>query len=199
MTSKSRGLGIKTVLLILLLVAPHAETGATSKKPRWWALRHHALVTFDWNCATPGALPKKKLKKAIARLIAREGHSVTPEGDRAFQIQLFQKGPMVYCIPVGCGATGNCTWGLYTVSPNRFLGTIHGQYIYTYTDSHEWPIIATYGHISASEGDLRTFVYRNDRYHWCGDSLKTDEAGLNGKPRPKFLDTARKLCRDYGN
>lgn len=184
------------VASILVFLQP-AE--AARHKPRWLALRNKPLVTFSWGCATTDALPKKKLGKVFAQTVEREKKNggAIEYADRAFRMRLFRNGPEVCFVPIICGATGNCYWSLFTVSPTRFIGTINGQYIFTTVTSDGWPMIVTYGHFSASEGTLTTYVFKKGKYRSLRDYFQTDEGGLNGRPLPKFFRKARRLCTDY--
>ncbi len=180
---------------LLVFVQP-AE--AAKRKQKWLALRNRPLVTFSWGCTTAEALPRKKLGKVLDQVLARNGGG-NENPLQAFRLRLFRNGPEVYFVPLTCGTTGNCVWALFSTSPNRYLGEIHGQYFYTAVNGRGWPMIVSYGHISASQGELRTFKFIKGRYRWIGDSFSTDEESLSGRrPRPSFFENARQLCRDYG-
>lgn len=185
------------LVLFICLLGFFQPVEAAKRKPRWLALRNKPLVTFSWECATADALPKKKFGKVLEQLLESERKNGGTEfADRAFRIRLFRNGPEVCFVPLTCGATGNCVWALFSTSPNKYLGEIHGQYFYTAVNENGWPMIVSYGHISASQGELRTFKFRKGRYRWLGDSFTTDEESLSGRrPRPSFFEYARKLCR----
>jgi hypothetical protein len=193
----------KSALLLVFFVCLFVfvqPVEAARRKPRWLALKNKPLVTFSWGCATTDALPKRELDRLLDRTLARKKKDGGIEfADRAFRLQLFPKGPEVYFVPLTCGATGNCVWAMFSVSPRKYLGEIHGQYFYTTISGMGWPMIVSYGHISSSQGELRTFEFRNGHYCWIGDSFRTDEENLSGnRPRPSFFENARQLCRDYG-
>jgi hypothetical protein len=105
----------------------------------------------------------------------------------------------VYFVPLNCGATGNCTWGLFTVNPARSIGEVNGQYIYAYASTTGWPVVVSYTHMSVAEGILSTFVVRHGRYKWLGDEYPVSSMEWDPKPMPRFLERARRMCKDYAN
>jgi len=162
-------------------------------------MKTQKLITFDWNCSRKESFPDQALGKTVHRAIPPEdrGGPMT-YGDRAFTIRLRKRGPTVYFVPTVCGATGNCTWRLYTISPAKYLGEISGQYIYTYQSRRGMPVILTYGHMSASEGILLTYSLKSGKYKWFGDKYPVDYQRLNGHRMPRFLEKAKRQCKDYG-
>jgi hypothetical protein len=134
-------------------------------------------------------------------------HQKFAEGmpDRAFAFDLNRDGRSEYFIPLDCGAVGNCTWGVLALGPPRFLGTVNGQYIFVHKHTGRWPDIVTYGHLSAIEGSLDTYIFRNERYRLSGKRIpigpedRTLEIqNVPGRNMPKFLDKARAACKDFG-
>ena len=68
----------------------------------------------------------------------------------------------------------------------------------TLVGTNDLPTIVTYGHISASEGGLSTYVANKGKYRRLGGEYRIDAQRLNGHPMPKFLETAKPQCKDYG-
>jgi hypothetical protein len=185
---------LATVLLGLSLAA-----GASGQNQRWRSFKTRNLITFDFNCARTDSFPKAALSKIVQSAIKPEFRGgPTTYGDQAFAINLQINGSTIYFVPTVCGATGNCTWRLYAINPVKYLGEINGQYIYTYQSSKGLPTIVTYGHISASEGGLSTYVANKGRYRRLGGEYRIDTQKLNGHAMPKFLETAKPQCKDYG-
>jgi hypothetical protein len=60
------------------------------------------------------------------------------------------------------------------IKPLKYLGEINGQYIYTYQSADVLPTIITYGHISASEGGLSTYVANKGMYQRFGGEYWID-------------------------
>ncbi len=198
--SLNYGEGMTKVLLGTVLLGLSLAAGAHAQNHRWDSFKTRKLITFDFNCARTDSLPNAALTKIVQRAINSEDRGgPTTYGDRAFAIILDknERAP-VYFVPTVCGATGNCTWRLYTIKPLKYLGEINGQYIYTYQSSNGLPTIVTYGHISASEGGLSTYVANKGKYRRLGGEYRIDTQRLNGHPMPKFLETAKPQCKDYG-
>jgi hypothetical protein len=119
-------------------------------------------------------------------------------GDRAYVTKLLNSEQTIYFIPMVCGGTGNCAWRIYAINPVKYLGEVSGQYFYTYQSSEGWPQIVTYTHMSAAEGILATYSFRNGKYKWLGDEYRIDYERLNGHRMPKFLEKDRRMCKGYG-
>jgi hypothetical protein len=120
-------------------------------------------------------------------------------GDRAFVFDLNGDRKPEYFVPLDCGGTGNCTWGVFGSNPTRILGLLGGQYIYVHKRAGQWPKMITYGHMSAAEGVLATYGFRKRKYVWLGDEYSTDaRGGRFGNNVPRFLGKARAGCKNLG-
>ena len=130
---------LEAVLLSLALAAV-----ASAQDNRWRSLKTQKLITFDFNCAQRDSFPAAVLGKIVQNAIKPEFRGgPTTYGDQAFATTLQVHGATVYFVPTVCGATGNCTWRLYSIKPTKYLGEINGQYIYTYQSSNGLPTIVT--------------------------------------------------------
>ncbi len=184
------------VIAVLLLFSCVTVTAQTRY---WQTIKAKKVITFDWNCARKQAFPKRTLGKIVDRAIPAEDRDrLGTYGDRAFTMKLTEQGAAVYFVPTVCGGTGNCTWRLYSISPLKYLGEINGQYIYTHQSEQEMPVIITYTHMSAAEGILSTYSPRSGKYRWLGDEYKVDSRKLEGRRMPRFLERAKRQCKDYG-
>src|SRR5258708_36286649 len=124
---------IKRTLLAMVMLVLFLASTLRAQSSQWRSMRNQTLIAFDWNCSRKDWFPNPSLHKTVARSIPMDDRGgPTTYGDRAFVIKLRKAGPSVYFVPTICGATGNCTWRLYTINPLRFVGEINGQYIYTY-------------------------------------------------------------------
>ena len=126
-------------------------------------------------------------------------------GDRAFAFDLNGDHKSEYFVPLDCGATGNCVWGLFALSPLRRLAIIKGQYIYAYTRRGHWPEVIVYAHLSAVEGSLTRYRLRKERYLEMSPSLPInhgefdlDIQGSVGNKMPRFLERAKPACASLG-
>lgn len=188
-------------LIVLVVIAFSLSAGAAAQSRRWREIREKPLVKFDWNCASPAAYPKARLDRIVRATMKRQGFAgVRTPGDRAFIFDLNGDRKPEYFVPLECGATGNCTWGVFGLNPARSLGLVGGQYIYLHVRAGWWPDIITYGHFSASEGHLGTYSFRKRGYAWLGDSYRTEvRGGIYGNKIPSFLERARAACENIGS
>ncbi len=193
--------GLAAVLCILLFV----NDRSVGQNHNWRKIQGRPLVKFDWNCASSSTYPQSKLHRAVKDALKHEKFA---EGmpDRAFPFDLNHDGKPEYFVPLDCGAVGNCTWAVFALSPTRFLGNVNGQYIFVHKRAGGWPVIVTYGHLSAMEGALGTYVFTRGRYRMSGKQLpigpedRTLEIqNVRGHKMPKFLDKAHGACKDLGS
>jgi len=196
---------IRMGLFLTALIAMICDhTSAVAQNRLWREIKGKPLVKFDWNCAAPSIYPKAKLSRIVKVAQKREG-AVERAPDRAFAFDLNNDGRPEYLVPLACGATGNCAWGVFALKPPRFLGTVNGQYIYIHKRSGRWPGVITYTHLSAAEGALDTYLFRNARYALSGKSYPIgplnstlEVQGVTGSEMPNFLDRARAACKGIG-
>lgn len=190
---------IKQGIIIFTLLASGLSSPGAAQNSHWRGIKGKPLVKFDWNCAAPEMLPKASLSHLIE--LAFESEDPGPHyADRAFKYDLNRDGKAEYFVPLYCGATGNCTFGLFSLNPPRLLGKINGEYMYLNARTRAWPDLITYAHFTAVEGDLFTYTFRRGRYKELGRPLHTDSrGGIYGKKVPAFLEKASKGCKTVGN
>lgn len=198
----------RTIVLLLILVLMNGINLKThAQSSRWSDLEHAHLVLFDWNCASLEAFPSAKLQPIVKRVMKRESFDgFGTYGDRAFAFDLNGDRKPEYFVPLDCGATGNCAWGVFATNPARELGLIHAQYIYLRTSVGRWPDLATYTHLSAMEGSVMTYRFRGQRYREFGPwyAINNTDSGLDiqggmGHKLPKFFADAKPGCKSLGN
>ena len=172
---------------------------AIAQNRRWREIRRTPLVQFDWNCSSPAAYPASSLNRIVRSTMKRKDFSGAGAwGDRAFVFDLNSDGKPEYFVPLGCGATGNCTWGVFSRKPARLLGLLGGQYIYVHKCGGRYPDLITYTHMSASEGILATYSFRKSSYVWLGGEYPTSVGMFPGNDIPGFLKKARAACEKLG-
>ena len=198
--SKKRLLTLFALILTVLMHQP-----AFPQSIHWREIRGNLLVKFDSNCASPSAYPRVRLEQMVRAALRREGAGSDAQGDRAFVFDLNGDRKPEYFVPLVCGATGNCAWGVFGLNPARFLGIITGQYIYVHRRAGRWPTIITYGHLSAAEGSLGTYRFSRGQYAHTGNSypIGPDDSTLEiqnvpGRRMPMFLERARAGCENLG-
>lgn len=196
-------LKLKNYLLILtaLVLLVCLSSRANAQNNRWRDVSEKSLLKFDWNCATPSAYPGAKLNHVVRTVLKRKHIALDASPDRAFAFDLNGDRKPEYFVPLVCGATGNCTWGVFALSPARSLGVFGGEYIYVHRGTGRLPAIVTYSHLSAAEGCLLTYrfgkkgyVSANDNYAVGDENRFLEIQQVIGKPMPKFLERARAGC-----
>lgn len=183
-----------TVFCVLLLVG-FCSSGVAQNK-YWREIKGKPLMKFDWNCTEPATLPKPALNQLIENALKDEDPGTRYYADRAFAYDLNGDRQPEYFVPLNCGATGNCTFGLFTLNPKKFLGTISGEYLYLHARKGGWPDLIAYGRFNVVEGDWFTYSFKRGKYTQVGASLHTDSrGGIYGKKAPAFFEQARKGCK----
>ena len=166
-----------------------------------------SLVKFDWSCATPAAYPSAKLTRVVNRAMKQqEFGGFGSWADRAFAFDLNGDHRLEFFVPLDCGGTGNCTWGLFALNPARQLGIIVGQYLYVHRVAGPWPDIMSYSHLSAVEGSLMTYRFSQRSYKSFGPRYPINQGNSDsdiqddaGNKMPPFLMTAKPGCESKGS
>jgi hypothetical protein len=196
---------IRRILFLTAIIAMTCDhSSAVAQDKNWLEIKGMPLVKFDWNCATPSVYPKAKLSRLV-EVVQKEVDAPERSPDRAFAFDLNNDGRPEYFVPLACGATGNCDWGVFALRPIRFLGTVNGEYIYVHKRTGHWPGVITYGHLSAAEGSLYTYLFRKGRYTLVGKGYPIGPVnstleiqGVAGRKMPRFLNKARSACKGLG-
>ena len=190
------------VVLALLTGAVPTADAQGSRRSRTGVRR---LLKFDWNCASPSEYPKGILGREVQALLKRKYAEWDAEADRAFAFDLNGDRRPEYFVPLVCGGTGNCDWGVFTLKPARFLGVVNGQYLYVRASAGRWPDIAVYGHMTAAEGTVGTYVFRKGRYASLGDSYPAGDVNrwsqiwdVPLRRVPARLERAKAACERLG-
>lgn len=184
--------------IIVLLIATGFSVNAQTRD--WRELRRQPLVKFSWGCSTRSAYPTAKLDRIVKRTMKREQfEGFGTWSDRAFAFDLNGDRRLEYFVPLDCGGTGNCYWGVYTLNPVRELGIINGQYLYVHRRTGRWPNVITYGHVTASEGALTTYRFNNryvtrSRYAINNGVDYLEIQRTVGIKMPAFLERAKPAC-----
>jgi hypothetical protein len=186
-----------TLIAVWLLVSLAWTASAQSK--RWYQVKSKPMVVFGWECASPSEYPKGKLHNLVEVAVKRV-HD--PNGvrfdDRAFPFDLNGDNKPEYFIPLDCGATGNCVWGIFTVSPPRQVGIVHGEYFYIHKRASGWSGITGYVHMGACDGELISYEYRRGKYRNYPVIYKTQQLSIAYDfPRP--FRQVRTACEGANN
>lgn len=191
---------MKYRFIVFLLVSLLAwQQTLARQKSAWWRTRlNQHFQTFDGNCSST-SLVGASLRSIVSRAISNKEKGLPSTwGDRAVLFQLKRGEPGALFVMTTCGATGNCRWRLYDSRTRLFLGELEGQFIFAYTSDAAWPMLVTYTHMSACEGELARYEFRGNKYRWTRDDYAVSECGLNDTPMPRRLAKAKRLCEKYG-
>ena len=181
---------------LFVMLAAGSLLPAVAQNRNWPSIENKPLTKFNWGCSSTDTFPSalKPIVRTTMRRNDFEGFGTW--GDRAFVFDLNGDRKPEYFVPLDCGATGNCTWGIFSMRPNRFLGLLGAQYIYVHERQGRYPDLITYIHMSAAEGILKTYRFRGKQYAWLGDKYETTTGIPPGNDLPAFLKKARAGCKE---
>jgi len=197
---------LRTVTVFLLFGLLGSNSHLTGQNRLWRSAQNTSLTKFDWNCAETSWHPTQQVNNIVQAALRRADDGPPKYADRAFAFDLNGDRSAELFVPLTCGATGNCGWALLTTDRPHLLGIIGGQYFYVHRVRGRWPVIITYGHLSAVEGSLYTYRFRSNRYVMSknsyainhGDYVLDIRGGL-GHKMPLFLQRAHPACKTLGN
>jgi hypothetical protein len=196
-------------VLCALLVAVAWQMNAFAQVSEWSELRGKQLAKFDDDCTETRVYSDAKLDTLVKTTLKRLGRDTyDPRNDaqpsRAFRFDLDGDNSPEYFVPITCGATGNCNFGIFATKPDRFLGIVNGERVYVHTQKGGWPVLITYGNLNAFEGELDTWVFSKGRYfdskkpYYIGDPKRTDNTRKVVHAIPGFLEQGQAGCKDLG-
>lgn len=198
---------IVTTILVTTVVflAFGINTQLSGQYEVWQDSMENSLTQFDLNCTTKSIFESKLNVSDIKKTVETENLDLQDMPFLALEFPLKGKEQFAYFVPISCGGTGNCTYLVVTRDPYKFLGTITGQYLYLYSSVEVWPTIITYGHLSAAEGVLHTYKFKNGKYDEVGDGWPIGREGtflpiqeVEANEMPDFLTQAKKGCEKLG-
>jgi len=67
-------------------------------------------------------------------------------------------------VRLSCGATGNCTWGVFSDYPAWRLGVINAWFFYVHRRAGGWSALTTYTRAGGENGYVAAYAYRGGRY-----------------------------------
>jgi hypothetical protein len=124
------------------------------------------VAKFGGECEGRSFQPGPKLARLIQRVKNRQRHppcdSKFCEGSFAYDLN--GDGRLEHFVRLTCGATGNCTWGIFSHHRARLLGTFDAWFFYIHRRSASWNALSTYTREGADEGIIATLRNRRGRY-----------------------------------
>jgi len=168
------------VALILLLdcVASLTPVSATVKRPKAIPI----VARFGGECPGVSFRPSPRLKRLIEKSKqATHDPSAWSCCDGAFAYDLNGDGEKEFFVRLSCGATGNCTWGIFSDNPARRRGVFTAWFFYIHRRTGLWSALSTYTREGGDQGVITTLAYRRGRYV---QTLERTEHGDYRDPQP---------------
>lgn len=138
-------------------------------------------IHISFVCTKQQRLPSDLHAIVFGLMSKYRDEGVANWGDRAVAVHFRDPNSEIFFVPLSCGATGNCWWGVISSSPARSYGVINGA-ILQLTSEHGWPNINVFARIGAGEGTLEVFAFKAGSYR--RSSFKT----LMGEDADKFSE-----------
>ncbi len=165
------------VLLLGCVVTP-APAPARAGRPT--AAR--VVAKFGGECRGVSFRPSTRLKRLIERARRETGDPCDgPYCDYAFVHDLDGDGRGELFVRLSCGATGNCTWGVFSDRPARRRGRIGAWFFYVHRRAGGWSALTTYTRMGGEDGVVAGYAYRRGRYVL---TFKREDVGDHGNPHP---------------
>jgi hypothetical protein len=114
--------------------------------------------------------PVKQIVTQLTR--AHKADGARPWGDRAVSLRLRKDHAPVYFVPLTCGTTGNCTWGIVDASPAKSLGVFAGAVVRVETTGSGWPPIQVFTSGAGGDTRLETLKLMDGQYRAQASSGK---------------------------
>jgi hypothetical protein len=153
----------KSVLRILLFVCIAAPM------PAFGGVKHRkaapVVAKFGGECRGVSFRPSPRLR----RLIEKAKRETSDPGKwpccaDAFTYDLDGDGSKESFVRLSCGATGNCTWGVFSDHPARSRGAFVAWFFYIHRRSGSWSALTAYIRQGGKDGAVTTFANRRGMY-----------------------------------
>ena len=151
---------VVSVLLLGCIVAP-ANAAVRAGRQRATPV----VAKFGGECRGVSFRPSPRLKRLIEKARRETGNPCSgPYCDYAFVYDLDgdRKGELF--VRLSCGATGNCTWGIFNDYPARSRGVIWAWFFYIHRRAGGWSALTTYEREGGENGVVIRYAYRGGRY-----------------------------------
>lgn len=147
-----------SILLLACVVAPVSAKAGRPKGAR-------VVVKFGGECSGPPFRPSPRLRRMVERMRQQTDDPCDgPYCDYAFAYDLNGDRRAELFVRLSCGATGNCTWGVFSDYPARRRGIIHAWFFYVHRRAGGWSALTTYERNGGMDGYVTAYAYRKGRY-----------------------------------
>jgi hypothetical protein len=140
------------------------------------------VANFGGECPGMPFRPSPRLERLIQETKQREVSPCDwPFCEGAFAYDLNGDGRTEYFVRLGCGATGNCAWGIFSDYPARLRGTFTAWFFYIHRRAGGWSALSTYTREGGDRGVIATLANRRGKYIQTSERT---EQGYYGNPQP---------------
>ena len=167
-----------SILIIVFGCVALVSTSAFAKRATVPAVE----AKFGGECHGAPFRRSPGLERLIQRTKQREPSPCTsPFCEGAFAYDLNGDGRNEYFVRLGCGATGNCSWGIFSDSPARLRGTFTAWFFYLHRRGSVWRPLTTYTREGGDQGVITTLANRRGTYIQTSERT---EKGYSGNWQP---------------
>jgi hypothetical protein len=82
----------------------------------------------------------------------------------SFAIDLDRDSQDEYFVRLGCGATGNCIYGVFADRPARLVGRFNAWFFWIDETQAAWPKIVAYEREGGDQGYIATYAFGRGKY-----------------------------------
>ena len=167
---------MKTILLVFVFSAAFLAPAAAATRPA------RVVAGFGGECEGTSFQPSPKLASLIRRLKQNRRNPCDSKFcEGVFAYDLNGDGRQEYFVRIACGATGNCTWGIFSDRRARLLGTFTAWFFYIHRRTGPWSALSGYIREGADNGVV--IRLRNRRRVYVQTSERNDR-GYSGNYHP---------------
>lgn len=140
------------------------------------------VAKFGGECQGSSFHPSPRLARLIQNTKLRQTSPCdSPVCDGVFAYDLDGDGRNEYFVRLSCGATGNCTWGIFSERPVRLRGVFIAWFFYIHRRHGSWNALTAYTRVGGNQGVIATLANRRGTYV---QTSRLTEHGDHGDPQP---------------
>lgn len=164
----------RNITLLLLLVTLWVPSAAKRTNV--------AVARFGGECQGTPFQPTRRLASLIRNMKSREDNPCDSAFcGGSFAYDLNGDGRNEHFVRLSCGATGNCTWAIFSDRPAKLRGTFTAWFFYIHRRNASWNTLTTYTREGGDQGVIATLRLRHGRY---AQSSERTERGDYRDPQP---------------
>ena len=170
----------KFVSFILLLgcFASHTVASVVGRRPK----AAPVVAKFGGECQGGPLNSSARLNRLIQKSKRQTPMPCDwPFCDGAFAFDLNGDRRKEFFVRLSCGATGNCSWGIFSDRPARLRAVFTAWFFYIHRRADTWSALTTYTREGGEQGVIATLATRRGRYIQTSERT---EKGYYGNPQP---------------